>query len=225
VGEEVVVVRSHWGSVRVLVVVVLVALGSLLVTPPAQAAPTLREGSRGAAVVQLQTRLNTLRYDVGSIDGVFGVSTKHAVVAFQKVNGLARDGIVGPRTHAALQRPVVPKPRRVQAGSYVEVNLSRQVLLLVRDGRITRIVDVSTGKAATPTPVGRYRIERRIDGWRTGSLGTMWRPAYFRGGYAIHGYPSVPPYPASHGCVRVINPSMNRMWSTLRVGTPVEVHR
>ncbi|MFA9431858.1 L,D-transpeptidase family protein [Egicoccus sp. AB-alg2] len=225
-GSEVV---SHMRVVlrprRLWAVLLLTVLLVVTFVTPAGAATTLREGSRGPAVVQLQTRLQELRYDVGPVDGVFGASTKHAVVAFQKVNGLSRDGVVGTRTQAALKDPVRPKLRRDRAGTYVEVDLTRQVLYLAKDGRIVRIVDASSGKASTPTPTGQYRIERRIDGYRTGRLGTMWRPAYFYKGYAIHGYPSVPSYPASHGCVRVPNASMNRMWSRLPVGTPVHIYR
>jgi N-acetylmuramoyl-L-alanine amidase len=214
--------------VRILIswlFVLVLAVPSSLVASPASAATALREGSRGSAVVQLQTRLAELRYDVGPIDGAFGRNTKHAVIAFQKVNGLTRDGIVGPKTHAALKKPVVPKVRKVRTGTHIEVDLTRQVVLLAKDGKVTRIIDTSTGKASTPTPVGTYRIERRIDGYRTGALGTMWRPAYFHRGYAFHGYPSVPTYPASHGCVRMTNPAMNRLWPHLKIGTPVQTYR
>jgi murein L,D-transpeptidase YcbB/YkuD len=207
----------------VLLLAVLLPVGTGVGT--AQASTSLRQGARGPEVVQLQQRLTDLRYDVGRVDGVFGSSTHHAVIAFQKVNGLARDGIVGPRTRAALRAPVQLTPARSLTGSYVEVDLTRQVLILAKDGRTVRIFNVSTGKASTPTPVGRFVIERRIDGWRTSRLGTLWRPAYFHRGYAIHGYSSVPSTAASSGCVRIPNASMNRLWSSVPVGTPVEVRR
>jgi lipoprotein-anchoring transpeptidase ErfK/SrfK len=204
---------------------VLILGAALLVPAPADAAPLLREGSRGASVTQLQARLTELRYDVGAVDGVFGPQTRNAVVAFQKVNGLARDGIVGPQTRSALAKPVAPTVRRVRSGTYIEVNLTRQVAYLARDGRIMRIYNSSSGKASTPTPVGQYRVERTINGWRTSHLGQLWRPAYFRGGYAIHGAHSVPSYPASAGCVRLPIPSMNRLWPNIRNGMSVEVYR
>jgi hypothetical protein len=187
--------------------------------------PLLRIGSRGPAVVQLQRRLATLHYDVGPIDGGFGAQTFHAVVAFQKVNGLVRDGIVGPRTWYALAHPVIPRPRRWLSASSLEVNVTRQVVYLARQGVVLRILDASTGKASTPTPLGNFSIQRRIDGWRQSTLGLMWRPNYFYRGYAVHGSTSVPAYPASHGCVRVTIPAMNRLWSQLRIGMPVSVYR
>jgi lipoprotein-anchoring transpeptidase ErfK/SrfK len=106
----------------------------------------------------------------------------------------------------------------------VEVRLGTQVLLLARNGAVTRIVVASSGKASTPTPGGDYTVTRRIDGWRTSSLGELWRPNYFHAGYAIHGYTSVPSYPASHGCVRVPIPSMNRLRTAIGVGTPVHIY-
>lgn len=204
-------------------------LGSLAAAPVrpmlATAQPVLRLGSRGTAVVTLQRRLATLHYDVGPIDGIFGSQTFHGVVAFQKVNGLVRDGIVGPRTWYALAHPVIPRPRRWLSASSVEVNLTKQVVYLARQGVVLRILDASSGKASTPTPTGNFTIYRRIDGWRQSTLGLLWRPNYFYRGYALHGSTSVPPYPASHGCVRVTVPAMNRLWSLLRIGMPVSVYR
>ncbi len=135
----------------------------------AAAQPTLRLGSRGSAVVTLQKRLAALHYfDVGRADDVFGQNTYHAVVAFQKVQGLTRDGIVGPVTWARLAKPYVPAPRYRLATASLEVNLSRQVIYYVRSGTVQRIIDASTGSGAwyysrgrwarAITPTGRFRI-------------------------------------------------------------------
>jgi murein L,D-transpeptidase YcbB/YkuD len=198
--------------------------------------PTLRLGARGGAVVTLQKRLVALHYfDVSAADGVFGPNTYHAVVAFQKVQGLGRDGIVGPATWAKLARPYVPAARYRLATASLEVNLARQVLYYVRNGTIQRIIDASTGSgkwyysqgrwAKAVTPAGRFKIYSRYNGWQSGPLGSLYRPNYFHGGYAVHGMTSVPAYPASHGCVRMTVPTMNRMWSTLRIGMPVAIYR
>jgi N-acetylmuramoyl-L-alanine amidase len=78
------------------------------------------------------------------------------------------------------------------------------VLYVVRGGRVGTIIPISTaGLAGRFTPVGRFSIYRKVDGFDPSPLGTLFDPMYFTGGYAIHGNPSVPPYPASHGCVRV----------------------
>ena len=195
---------------------------------------SLRTGARGPAVLDLQRRLDELGYTVTSIDGLFGLETHHALVAFQKVNGLARDGVAGPKTRAALDDPVRPRPRSRGPGFHVEVDIARQVLHLVRDGRITETFDASTGSGETyvsrgatavaVTPTGAFAVERKIDGWRESHLGLLYRPAYFVGGYAIHGSTSVPPYPASHGCVRVTLEVMDLIYDRLPLGTPVVVY-
>ena len=198
--------------------------------------PVLRLGSRGSAVTVLQRRLIALHYfDVGTADGVFGQNTYHAVIAFQKVQGLTRDGVVGPATWAKLAKPYVPAPRYRLATASLEVNLPRQVIYYVRNSTIQRIIDASTGSGAwyysqgrwarAITPTGRFHIYWRYPGgWQPGPLGSMYRPNYFCGGYALHGMTSVPPYPASHGCVRMTVPTMDRMWSSLWVGMPVAIY-
>jgi lipoprotein-anchoring transpeptidase ErfK/SrfK len=205
-------------------------------TLPVAQQPMLRLGSHSSAVKTLQQRLIALHYfDVGTADGVFGQDTYHAVIAFQKVQGLTRDGIVGPATWAQLAKPYVPAPRYRLAAASLEVNLSKQVIYYVRDGTIQRIIDASTGSGAwyysqgrwarAITPTGRFHIYWRYSsGWQAGPLGSMYRPNYFYGGYAVHGMTSVPAYPASHGCVRVTVPTMDRMWSPLWVGMPVTIY-
>ncbi|WP_200210458.1 L,D-transpeptidase family protein [Micromonospora coerulea] len=240
--------RRHRRSRTTLGVAILVATGTLAIpagsasadvrttaelrtapaavrTLAATTRPVLRQGSRGTAVTTLQRRLAALHYDVGPIDGIFGPSTYHGVVAFQKVNNLVRDGIVGPITWGALDRPLIPKPKYYHSGYSVETNLAKQVVYLARAGSVVRILDASSGKASTPTPTGNFKIQRRIDGWRQSSLGLLWRPNYFYYGYAVHGATSVPTYPASHGCVRVTVPAMNRLWSIIGIGTPVHIYR
>jgi lipoprotein-anchoring transpeptidase ErfK/SrfK len=187
--------------------------------------PTLRYGARGTAVVYLQQRLTTLHYDVGGVDGSFGSNTLHAVYAFQKVQAITVDGIVGPATWSRLASPYRPHARYYRSAAAVEVNLTRRVVYLTRSGAVTRILDASPGKPSTPTPTGSFSISRRIDGWHLSPLGWMWRPNYFYGGYALHGSTSVPTYAASHGCVRVTVPAMNRAWSQLYIGERLYVYR
>ena len=115
-------------------------------TPKVSQQPVLRLGSRGSVVVTLQQRLAALHYfDVGAADGVFEQDTYHAVIAFQKVQGLARDGVVGPATRPRLAKPYVPAPRYKLATTSLEVNLAKQVIYYVGNGTIQRILDASTG--------------------------------------------------------------------------------
>jgi cell wall hydrolase len=185
----------------------------------------LRPGDSGPDVLALQRRLSDLGYWLGSPDGRYGSSTAHAVTAFQKVSGLGRDGVAGPVTRQALQRATRPRPGSTSGGP-IEVDLSRQVALLVVDGQVEWVLDASTGRVAGTTPTGRYRIFRQVDGYDPGPLGVLYRPKYFIGGVALHGYPDVPAYPASHGCVRLTDEAMDWLWSTGRasIGRTVWVY-
>jgi hypothetical protein len=203
---------------------------------PKPAAPAqLRSGSSGAQVKALQHRLGELGYQVQAADGEFGGETLHSVVAFQKVNRLGRDGVVGPITRKALEHPRLPKPRSTKAGFHVEADLTLQVVYMVRDGKVQEILDASSASGQTytvdgdvrlaVTPMGSFVIQRKIDAWRKSKLGLLWRPAYFTGGYALHGAYSVPPFPASHGCIRITITAMDRWYARLPVGTPFLVYR
>jgi N-acetylmuramoyl-L-alanine amidase len=159
--------------------------------------PLLRIGSHGPNVLELKRRLAELGYALPTVDSGFGWATHEAVLAFQKVHGLARTGQADRTFWRVLATASRPRPS-VQRGDYLEVSKSRQTLYEVRDGRVVRAIHVSTG-ATGNTPVGTWRVYREVWGWDW----VLYHPMYFLRGFAIHGYPSVPPWPASHGCVRV----------------------
>jgi peptidoglycan hydrolase-like protein with peptidoglycan-binding domain len=193
----------------------------------------LRPGDSGPAVTDLQTKLAALHYDVHP-DGSYSGATMQAVMAFQKVNGLGRDGVAGEQTLAKLATPTIPGPLVPGGGSTrVEVDVARQVLFFYQGGSLFKIVAVSTGSgqrfcvdgrcATAVTPAGSFRVGGKVGGWQTGALGRLYKPSYFNGNIAIHGAPSVPGGPASHGCVRVPMSSADWIYSALPSGTPVYV--
>lgn len=195
---------------------------------------TLELGESGDSVLALQERLVELGYWLGEPDGTYGQLTRQAVMAFQKVEGLGRDGVAGPVTQQALATASRPTPR----GSHgLEIDLDRQVLFVVEDGRVSWAINTSTGNgeaytsstggtARAVTPPGHFTIQREIDGLREAPLGTLYRPKYFNGGIAIHGSGSIPAQPASHGCARVTNAAMDMLWASgvAEIGTPVWVY-
>jgi lipoprotein-anchoring transpeptidase ErfK/SrfK len=186
----------------------------------------LRPGDSGPSVLALQQRLTELGFWLGTPDGAYATLTAHAVTAFQKANGLPRDGIAGQRTMVALDGAARPGPRSTDSVNRIEVDLKRQLLLVVADGRVRWVMDTSTGKVAGTTPAGHHRVYRQIDGYHKAPLGVLYRPKYIFEGVAVHGYPSVPVYPASHGCIRVTNSSMDWLWSSgaMPIGTDVWVY-
>jgi hypothetical protein len=162
--------------------------------------PYLGLGARGPSVRILERRLAQLHYTTRGVDGFYSYDTADAVMAFQKLNGLARTGRVTPDVWRRLQSARTPLAR-YRSGHHFEVNKTKQVLFEVNRGRVVRIVHVSTG-ATGNTPIGAWRIYSKVPG----TLPTgMFDSNFFLRGFAIHGYPSVPSYPASHGCVRVPN--------------------
>lgn len=185
--------------------------------------PQLRYGTSGVGVTTLVQRLRSLRYAVPSTS-TFGAEVLDSVYAFQKVQWLSRDGVVGPRFWAALQRAKTPSPR-YPSGDHLEVDKSRQVLLVVRGGKVALILPVSTGGIpGYYTPEGAFSIYRKVGGFDPSPLGTLYAPMYFTGGYAIHGNPSVPPYPASHGCIRIPMWITDYMFATNDYGETVYVY-
>ncbi|MGW2091754.1 L,D-transpeptidase family protein [Promicromonospora sukumoe] len=188
-------------------------------------------------VGKLQQRLQDLGYFVSSVDKSYGGETQQAVFALQKAGGLYRDGVVGDATQAAADKGVVPKPQ-TSSGKVLEIDIDRQLVLAVENGKVVKVINASSGNGETYeakgntytayTPRGSfavYREENRM--YASGlELGDMWRPKFFTGGIAVHGSASVPAFPASHGCVRVSNGAMDWIWDTWGApsGTPVVVY-
>lgn len=191
---------------------------------PASVGPELRQGSSGPQVSAVQERLTELGYWIDGVDGQFGFNTEQAVVAIQKAAGIARDGVVGPDTRAALDEGVRPAATTT-SGDLLEIDLDRQLLLVVSDGEVERVVNTSTGSGQpyegsdgteriATTPTGTYTVFRDVDAWDPGPYGALYRPKYFNGGIAVHGYPSVPSAPASKGCARVSLAAMDWLWES-----------
>lgn len=194
---------------------ILPALPSAL--PPAASfslpAGPLGPGAVGVEVRDLEERLSSLGYPVGLVDGIFDGPTEHAVVAFQKVEGLPRSGTADLETMARLASSFPPEAASAFPPDHLEVDLSRQVVLVVQGGQVTRILPTSTGSGKlfrsqgrtrrAVTPTGAFSITWKYPKWRKSPLGWLYKPSYFNGGIAFHGYRSVPTEPASHGCVRL----------------------
>ena len=202
---------------------------------PASAATELGPGMRGPEVHDLEQRLAGLRYHVGAVDGVYDADTESAVTAYQKVTGMARTGRATPDVTAGVAGTTAPPPPLVPGGapSRVEIDLTRQVLFLYGGGSLVAILPVSTGSGErfceggwcrnAVTNTGSFKAYRHASGWERSPLGRLYNPVYFDGGIAIHGSTSVPPHPASHGCVRIPLSAAEWVPSHVPVGTPVHV--
>jgi hypothetical protein len=185
-------------------------------------------------IYEAERLLSERGYWITKVDKVKDASTFHALVAFQKVEGRKRTGVLTVKELEALRASSRPKAA-FGGAAHIEVDISRQVLFLVNaDGIVTHILPVSTGsgkvyyengkKQIAYTPRGTFKITRQIKGIRRAPLGTLYDPNYFYQGVAIHGSDSVPFTPASHGCVRIPRFASKKFSSLVKVGMPVYVY-
>ena len=184
--------------------------------------PAAGPGSSGFVVRKLQARLRAAGYVTGA-RGAFDARTARAVLAFRKITGMPRTSYAS----AAVFRRLGNGGGRFRVrfpshGRHIEASLSRQVMALIgAGGKVERIYPISSGSPVTPTIRGNFAVYRKDFG--TNVLG-MIHSSYFRGGYAIHGYKSVPIYPASHGCLRVPPADALSIFNWIRYGTRVDVY-
>ncbi len=216
-----------------------------LVPVPALDAPLVAVGTNdGAETTRIQLRLIELGFWLQGYDGDYGLTTRQAVMAFQKYVGLEATGSVDGLTAEFLSAITERARAHVDSGTMVEVDKARQLLFVVHNGITLWVFNTSTGSEKPyievnkndPTKVevgdsvtdnGLFHVNReRPEGWWEGDLGEIYRPKYFNGGIAVHGSNSIPNYPASHGCVRVSVPAMDFIWAAdlLPMRIPVWVH-
>ena len=185
--------------------------------------PSVHRGGRGIVVQFMQERLNALHFLV-PMNGRYDDGTGRAVLAYRKVNRMART-MSADRT--ILLRLADGRgtfhPRNPDAGKHVEADLSRQVIALINPGgKVFKIIHTSSGKPSTPTVLGTFHFYSKTPG--TNAKG-MLDSNYFIRGYAIHGYPEVPNYAASHGCLRIPNANAAFVFGWIGVGDRIDVYR
>jgi hypothetical protein len=201
---------------------------ALVGEPPVPVSPIVYGSSR-AAVANLQRRLLALGFWNAGADGGYGLTTTQAVMAFQKWKGLPATTVVDVATASAINTQFC-RPAAGRSGDMLEVDKAKQVAYVVRGGQVRYVFNVSTGNGKSYdevdqrnagsrvigvaiTPTGTFRTYREHDVARyEGDLGSLYRPKFVVGGVAVHGSPRVPNYPASHGCIRVVNPVMDLIW-------------
>jgi L,D-transpeptidase catalytic domain len=181
-------------------------------------------GSNGPYVRILLARLAALRFRVPGMSSSLSVEAGDSIVAFQKAYGLSRTYVFGAADWRKLDSASIIKARFKSPATHIEIDKTRQILMVVKHGVPYGIICVSTGRTGN-TPVGRFHILRKAPSTSTWlGTATLWRTMDFYRNFAMHGYPEVPPYPASHGCVRepiwVADWTYGQSW----VGETVYIH-
>jgi len=187
-----------------------------------------------AEVKEAERRLSEMGYWTSRVDGVIDSVTRTALIAFQKWEGRKATGRLTRDDLDAILNASSPQSKD-PGYKHVEVDLDRQVLLLIdSQGVITKILPVSTGsgkhynekgmRGLAYTPTGRFRVYGKMSGWKRSPLGLLFFPNYFSDGLAIHGNPSVPHQPRSHGCIRIPMFAAREISNRLPVGTIVLIY-
>jgi hypothetical protein len=186
-----------------------------------------------AQIKEAEQRLCDLGYWTGPVDGVLDAGTQSALTAFQKWRGRDVTGELTIEELEAIRTSASPRAREL-GYEHVEVDLDRQVLMLVNEKGAVKVLPVSTGNNKTfmdegqesiaYTPRGRFLVYYKESGWKSGSLGRTYYANFISGGVAIHGSRSVPERPASHGCIRVPMFAAREVSRFLQLGTIVLVY-
>ena len=192
------------------------------------------EAAKAARIQEAESILSNLGYWITKVDGKSDDSTRQGIIAFQKVEGLKRTGVLDDKVLTALRLATRPVAKHGGA-AHVEIDISRQVIFLVDDaGQVTKVLSTSTGNGEryfsegkwqkAYTPRGTFKIQRQIRGTRVAPLGSIYNPSYFNGGIAIHGSNSIPVVAASHGCARIPRFADKQFVDMVKVGMPVYVY-
>ena len=197
----------------------------------------LDPGDSGQDVADLQEALTEAGFYHSEIDGNYGDATESAVIAFHKYLELERSAAFAALDWIRLELlPDPGLPARHDETDYIEIDLGRQLLFLMRNGEL-EVIPVSTGGgynyqsprtgniARATTPVGDFRLRWHQLGWECDPVSgwCVYKYWAFTDYFGIHGYHSVPTTPASHGCVRVEVWDADWIEPHLFTGMPVHI--
>lgn len=184
-------------------------------------------------IKEAERRLSEIGYWTGPVDGTFDPATRLALIAFQKYSGRNITGELSLDELEAIRNSDPPKARDV-GYEHLEVDVDRQVLLLINGEGAVRVLPVSTGSGETfidedqpsiaYTPRGRFIVYNKKVGWEYGPLGSLYYAHYISGGVAIHGSRNVPNQPVSHGCIRIPLFAAREVSKSMPLGTIVLVY-
>jgi len=219
---------------RIMVPAIMLLMGALNVfAANGNTEPAVQNATQIAEAEQI---LGSLGYLTENADGRLDFMSRHAVMAFQKVEGLKRTGVLTASLLEKMREASTPAAK-YDGPAHVEVDLTRQVLFIVGDdGKVNLIVPISSGSGqkywdktrnkfeVASTPRGEFTFNRKVNGHRKAPLGTLYYPSYFKEGWAVHGSNSIPPKPASHGCVRVPRGADKKLFGMMPTGMKIYLY-
>jgi hypothetical protein len=177
--------------------------------------------SKGPVAKLFNRSLQAQGYHTGTRGRRVTSGTHLAIKAFRKVNGMRWSERYSPAIFRTLLQGKGAFKPRFDDGKHVEVDISKQVMALVEGDRPVHTFHVSTGTGGTPTVLGNYRFYLKQPGYNSKR---MYYSVYFIGGYATHGYSSVPNGRASHGCVRNPIQFSRFIYNWIDLGDPMHTY-
>lgn len=185
----------------------------------------------GEAVWIVQARLKELGYD-NDPTGHYDAQTSALIRLFQVANGLETTGAVSKEVWNCLfygpeGEPFLPtdSPAPGKKRMYIEIDVSTRTLKLIEEGQVLVKYPVAVGKSETPTPLGEWKVVQKSMGWGNG-FGTRWMGLNVPWGiYGIHGTDkpySIGTY-ASHGCIRMFNRDVEKLYPQVPAGIRVRI--
>ena len=219
---------------RIMVPAIMLLTGALnIFAANGNTEPAVQSATQIAEAEQI---LGNLGYMTENADGRLDFMSRHAIMAFQKVEGLKRTGVLTASLIEKMREASTPAAK-YDGPAHVEVDLKRQVLFMVGDdGKVNLIVPISSGSGekywdkarkrfeVASTPRGEFTFNRKVNGHRKAPLGTLYYPSYFKEGWAVHGSNSIPPKPASHGCVRVPRGADKKLFGMMPTGMKIYLY-
>jgi hypothetical protein len=180
--------------------------------------PALHQGECGDVVVGFKKAMREMGY-IANDGRCFGGKTARGVLAYRKVNDMSRSMRAGSGlVKKAFAGKGEYEVRHPGAGEHVEAPLSKQVLVFAKGDKPFAVYPISSGKSSTPTVTGHFEFIRTEPGYNSHG---MYYSFYFYGGYAVHGYESVPDYPASHGCLRTFIADQPEIYNRIHFGEDI----
>ena len=221
---------------RAMAPVLMLLIGAMATTAFAKNNNGEQALQKTAQIAEAEQILANLGYAVDNADGKLDFNSRHAIMAFQKVEGLKRTGVLSASLLERIRGASTPAAKH-DGPAHVEVDITRQVLFMVNDeGKVTLIVPISSGSndkywdktrkrfEVASTPRGEFTFNRKVNGHRKAPLGTLYYPSYFKEGWAVHGSNSIPPKPASHGCIRVPRGVDKKLFGMMPIGMKIYIY-
>lgn len=184
----------------------------------------------GEAIWLLQARLKELGFDIIP-DGIYSANTSSIVRLFQTANSLEDTGLVNEVVWKALMasdlgEPCLTEGKKLLDGKVIiEIETTKLILTVYQDGNEIIKYPIAVGKSSTPSPLGEWRIVQKSLNWGNG-FGTRWLGLNVPWGiYGIHGTNkpgSIGNY-ASHGCIRMLNRDVEKLYPTIPLGATVKI--